>query len=389
VIGRRLARLAAGIAALLPLGCTKPAPEPDRLVLERADFAALPGWAEDDPAASLPALLKSCRALLALPADRKLGLELVPADFQAPCAAASALPPGDSAAARAYFEQNFVPFRASNHGAAEGLFTGYYEAELHGAHVPDAHYATPLYRRPADLVQVDLGQFRPSLKGERIAGRVVAGHLRPYASRTEIEAGALAGRGLELLWVDDPVDAFFLAIQGSGRVILPDGSTERIGYDGENGQPYVAIGHVLAERGVPKDEITMPFLRSWIAEHGAEGQALMEANPSYVFFKPLDGDGPLGAEGVALTPGRSAAIDRNFLALGLPLWVDAGDPVEASGRMQRLFVAQDTGGAIRGPVRADLFFGYGAEAANHAGVLKGRGSLWLLLPKAAAARQGL
>jgi membrane-bound lytic murein transglycosylase A len=333
-------------------------------------------------------LLRSCRAIAALPAERDLGLGLLPADWRVPCAEAAALAPGDGPAARAFFEHGFVPFRASNRGTEEGLFTGYYEAELHGARTPGGRFVTPLYRRPDDLVQVDLGAFRPDLRGERIAGKLAGGHLVPYASRAEIEAGALAGQGLELLWVDDPVDAFFLAIQGSGRVILPDGSAVRVGYDGENGRPYVAIGRLLADRGVPKDVITMPFLRRWIAEHGAEGAALMGENPSYVFFRTLEGDGPVGSEGVVLTPGRSAAIDRHFLALGLPLWIDAGDPVEPSGRIRRLFVAQDTGGAIRGPVRADLFFGYGAEAAEHAGLLKGRGSLWLLLPRAAAERQG-
>jgi membrane-bound lytic murein transglycosylase A len=386
---RRFGLLLTALVALAPLGCTRQAPDqPPKLVLQRADFAALPGWAADDPSAALPALLKSCKAITALPADRKLGLDLTPADWQAPCAAAAAVPTGDQSAARAFFESAFVLFQATNNGKEEGLFTGYYEAELHGARAADAHYTVPLYRRPPDLVQVDLGQFRPSLKGERIAGRVANGHLVPFATRREIEAGALAGKGLELLWVDSAIDAFFLEIQGSGRVILPDGSTERVGYDGENGQAYVAIGHVLAERGVPKDDITMPFLRKWIAEHGADGTALMDEDPAYVFFKTLQGDGPLGAEGVALTPGRSVAVDRSFLALGVPLWIDTSDPVAASGRTQRLFVAQDTGGAIRGPVRADLFFGYGADAADHAGVLKGHGSLWLLLPKAAASRQG-
>jgi membrane-bound lytic murein transglycosylase A len=389
----RFRLVAAALAALAPAACNKapptpPPPEPDRLVLQRADFASLPGWQRDDPAAALPALLKSCKTILAQPADRKLGLDMAPGDWQAACGAAASVPAGDTAAARAFFEQHFVPFQATNHGIAEGLFTGYYEAELHGAAAPDDRYKTPLYRRPSDLVQVDLGQFRPQLKGERIAGKVASGHLVPYATRTEIEAGALAGKGLELLWVDNPVDAFFLAVQGSGRVIMTDGSVERIGYDGENGQPYVAIGRVLADRGVPKDDITMPFLRSWIAEHGTEGTTLMDANPSYVFYKKLTGDGPMGAEGVALTPGRSAAVDRSFHSLGVPIWVDATDPVDPTGRIERLLVAQDTGGAIRGPVRADLFFGYGPDAAQHAGVLKGRGGLWLLLPAGAASRQG-
>lgn len=384
----RLLWLVACAIALMPVSCGKRAPQPDLLVLERQGFADLPGWDRDDVSGAIPALLKSCQIIARAKPDHLAGLDLVADDFTSPCLAAATVPAADSAAAKSFFERYFVPFRTSNHAEQDGLFTGYYEAELHGATTPDARFTTPLYRRPADLVQVDLGRFRPSLAGERIAGTVVGGKLEPYATRAEIESGALAGKGLELLWVDDPVDAFFLAIQGSGRVILPDGQVVRLGYDGENGQPYVAIGHVLAERGVPKDQITMPYLRQWIAEHGQDGAKLMDANPSYVFFKMLQGDGPLGAEGIALTPERSAAIDRRFVAFGLPLWVDAADPVPQTGRLQRLFVAQDTGGAIRGPVRADLFFGYGAAAAQHAGVLKGRGGMWLLLPAAAAARQG-
>ncbi len=380
----RLGAVALGLLAALLLAACKPKPEPDQLVLTRANFGELPGWAEDDPAAALPALLKSCQAMAGRKDDQPLGLDMTAADWRAICADAAGLAPGD---ARHFFETRFVPFRATNHGETEGLFTGYYEAALKGSRQPGEHYRTPLYKKPPDLIQVDLGQFRPNLKGERIAGKVSGGKLVPYADRSAIEAGALAGQGLELIWVDDPVDAFFLEIQGSGRVLLEDGSTVRVGFDGQNGWPYVAIGRVLAEEGVPKDDITMPFLRHWIADHGVDGQALMDKNPSYVFFKELKGDGPQGAEGVTLTAGRSAAIDRSFLALGLPVWVDTSDPTESGGRLRRLLIAQDTGGAIRGPVRADLFFGYGDDAANHAGVLKGRGSLWVLLPAEAAARR--
>ena len=376
------ALLAGALAA-----CTAPKPTADKLNLTRATFGDLPGWTRDDPSVALPALLKSCSVLLKAPDDQAVGIAGLVADWRGPCADAAQAPPGDPSAARALFERDFVPFRAANNDQTDGLFTGYYEAELHGSLTPDDRFKTPLYRRPTDLVSVDLGQFRPSLKGERIAGKVANGKLVPYATRSEIEAGALAGHGLELAWVDDPVDAFFLAVQGSGRVILPDGQVMRVGYDGENGQPYVTIGRVLASQGVPADQITMPFLRRWIADHGPDGTALMDKNPSYIFFRQLKGDGPMGAQGVALTPGRSAAVDRGFVPLGLPFWVDTSDPVEPSGRMQRLFVAQDVGGAIRGPVRADLFFGYGPEAANHAGLMKGKGSSWLLLPAGAAARQ--
>ena len=379
--------LASALLAGALAACTAPKPTADKLSLTRATFGDLPGWTRDDPSAALPALLKSCSVLLKAPDDQAVGIAGLVADWRGPCADAAQAPPGDPSAARALFERDFVPFRAANNDQTDGLFTGYYEAELHGSLTPDDHFKTPLYRRPTDLVSVDLGQFRPSLKGERIAGKVSNGKLVPYATRSEIEAGALAGHGLELAWVDDPVDAFFLAVQGSGRVILPDGQVMRVGYDGENGQPYVTIGRVLASQGVPADQITMPFLRRWIADHGPDGTALMDKNPSYIFFRQLKGDGPMGAQGVALTPGRSAAVDRGFVPLGLPFWVDTSDPVEPSGRLQRLFVAQDVGGAIRGPVRSDLFFGYGPEAANHAGLMKGKGSSWLLLPAGAAARQ--
>ena len=379
--------LASALLAGALAACTAPKPAADKLNLTRATFGDLPGWMRDDPSAALPALLKSCSVLLKAPDDQAVGIAGLVADWRGPCADAAQAPPGDPSAARALFERDFVPFRAANNDQTDGLFTGYYEAELHGSLTPDDHFKTPLYRRPTDLVSVDLGQFRPSLKGERIAGKVSNGKLVPYATRSEIEVGALAGHGLELAWVDDPVDAFFLAVQGSGRVILPDGQVMRVGYDGENGQPYVTIGRVLASQGVPADQITMPFLRRWIADHGPDGTALMDKNPSYIFFRQLKGDGPMGAQGVALTPGRSAAVDRGFVPLGLPFWVDTSDPVEPSGRLQRLFVAQDVGGAIRGPVRADLFFGYGPEAANHAGLMKGKGSSWLLLPAGAAARQ--
>ncbi len=379
--------LALGLLLGALAACTAQKPLPDKLALTRARFADLPGWTRDDPSVALPALLKSCTVILKGGDDQAVGIAGTVADWRGPCTDAAHVPPGDQAAARAFFERDFVPFRAANNDQTEGLFTGYYEAELHGSLTRTDKFTVPLYRRPGDLVSVDLGQFRPSLKGQRIAGKVAGGKLVPYATRTEIEAGALAGHGLELAWVDDPADAFFLGVQGSGRVILPDGQVLRVGYDGENGQPYVAIGRVLASEGVPADQITMPYLRRWIADHGPDGTALMDKNPSYIFFRELKGDGPMGAEGVALTPDRSAAIDRGFVPLGLPFWVDTSDPVEPSGRLQRLFVAQDVGGAIRGPVRADLFFGYGPDAANHAGLMKGKGSSWLLLPAGAAARQ--
>jgi membrane-bound lytic murein transglycosylase A len=380
--------LLAGLAACSPHAPSPPPapPEASRLLLEPAGFAELPGWALDDHAAALGALDRSCRRLATLPPGRALGVAGTVADWQAPCAALAGVPRGDGAAARAYFETWFRPWAATDgEGKADGLFTGYYEPELRGALAPDARYRVPLYRRPADLVMVDLGEFRDTMKGERIAGRVVEGRLKPFEDRARIEAGALAGKGLELAWVDDPVDAFFLHIQGSGRVVLEDGRALRVGYDGQNGHPYTAIGRELVARGALRlEDVTMQSIRAWLADNPAEAAAVMNRNPSFVFFRALDGEGPLGAQGVALTPGRSIAVDPGFVPYGVPVWLDVEDPVAPGGRLRRLAVAQDTGGAIRGPVRGDLFWGHGDDAEHRAGVMKSRGSWHLLLPRTVA-----
>jgi membrane-bound lytic murein transglycosylase A len=385
------------LAALLAAACVPKPPPPDHLTLAAADFAELAGWREDGEGAALAALRKSCDVFAKQPADAPIGpggLAGTAGDWRAPCAAAARLDPTDDAAARRFFEAEFQPFRLANNADPTGLFTGYYEAELRGSRRREGAFTTPLLRRPADLVMVELGRFRPAWRGERIAGRVENGQLTPYASRAEIERGALAGRHLDLFWVDDPVDAFFLQIQGSGRIRLPDGSVARVGYDGQNGQPYVSIGRLLVERGaLSRDDVSMQTIRAWLAAHPGEAAALMDENPSYVFFREMaapadgaDGGGPLGAQGVALTPGRSLAVDRAFLPLGVPLWLDLADPAERNGKLQRLVIAQDTGGAIRGPVRGDLFWGFGPHAAERAGMMKDRGTYYLLLPRNVAAR---
>ncbi|HWI27426.1 MAG TPA: murein transglycosylase A [Stellaceae bacterium] len=366
------------VAALLLLAalfaCTPRPPPPDHLTLKEARFADLPEWQQDATAAALPAFARSCAVLAKAPPATRLGVAGRAEDWRAPCAA---LPrSADDAQARRYFESWFRPWQAGNNGAAEGLFTGYYEPELKGARQPGDGFDTPLLQRPKDLVTVNLGRFRPELRGEHIAGRVEGGRLEPYATRGQIESGALGQEAQPLLWVADPVDAFFLQIQGSGRVVLRDGSTMRVGYDGQNGWPYVAIGRLLIERGaLTRDAVSLQSIRAWIKAHPAEGKALMDEDASYVFFRRLAGDGPLGSEGVALTPGRSLAVDRRFMPLGAPVYLDAGD------RLRRLMVAQDTGGAIRGPVRGDVFWGPGAEAEARAGAMKARGRYFLLLPK--------
>ena len=246
----------------------------------------------------------------------------------------------------------------------------------------------PLYARPRDLVAADLGAFSGEFRGRSIAGRVERGRLVPYADRAAIEKGALVGRGLELVWVDDPVDAFFLEIQGSGRVHLDEGSVMRVGYAGKNGHAYTAIGRVLVKMGALELEaVTMGSIRAWLAANPAKARDVLIKNRSFVFFREIQGPGPIGAQGVALSAGRSLAVDRKFLPLGVPLFVAADDPAGRLAPVRRLMVAQDTGGAIRGPVRGDIFFGHGARAAANAGQARLRGRYWILLPVSVAKPQ--
>jgi membrane-bound lytic murein transglycosylase A len=367
-------RAAAFLLLFALFACAPRPPPPDHLTLSPASFASLPQWRQDKTAAALAAFARSCVQLAKEAPTAALGVAGNAADWRSACAA---LPQNaDDAAARRYFETWFAPWLAGNNGATEGLFTGYYEPELAGARHPGPGFTTPLLRRPPDLVMVDLGLFRPVLRGQRIAGRVVGGRLAPYQDRAQIESGALDRYHLPLVWVADPVDAFFLEIQGSGLIQMRDGSAVRVGYDGQNGWPYVPIGRLLVERGaLTKEDVSLQTIRAWIAAHPGAGRALMDENPSYVFFREIKGDGPLGSEGVVLTPGRSLAVDRRFVPLGVPVFLDAGDGI------QRLMVAQDTGGAISGPVRGDVFWGTGAEAEARAGPMKARGRYFLLLPK--------
>jgi membrane-bound lytic murein transglycosylase A len=364
-IGLGLAALFVVAAATYRLWPPSPPPEP-RLTLAPARFAMLEGWDEDRVAATLPALLRSCGKLLARPDDAPVGKTGIDfgkiVDWRPACVAAETVPPGDDAAARRFFEANFAPFLAGNNGTPEGLFTGYFEIALNGSRKRTGPYQTPLYRRPPEP--------------ER-------------HTRAEIEDGALTGKGLELLWVDNPIDAFFLEIQGSGRVRMREGGIIRIGYDGKNGKPYVPVGRLLIERGeLARDKVTMDAIRRWMAENPKKAAALRRENPSYVFFREISGEGPLGAQLVPLTAGRSLAVDRAFIPLGVPLWIEARQRFAPYDAIRRLVVAQDTGGAIKGPVRGDLFWGHGREAADGAGAMNARGRYYLLLPKPVAARLG-
>jgi membrane-bound lytic murein transglycosylase A len=381
-------------AALLLAGCGEAKKPPKAaLGLRPVTFDELPGWASDRPSEAVPALQRSCARFAKLPAERPVGpggLAGTIAEWQPLCAALATLPGGDDAT-RAFFETWFVPFLASSSTGGEGLFTGYYEPDLRGSRVRDDAHPAPLYRIPDDLVTVDLGDFRADYKGESIVGRVDGHRFKPYFSREKIEGGAIAGQGAELVWVESTIDSFFLQIQGSGRVQFADGSTTRVGFAATNGQPYYPIARALLENGTfKKGEASMQRLSAWLRSHPDQADALMNRNRSYVFFREIAGDGPIGAQGVVLTAGRSLAVDPAYLALGGPLWLDTTwprDTPQGGQPLQRLLIAQDTGGAIKGPVRGDIFWGTGDPALAIAGTMQQAGRYFLLLPKPAADRR--
>ncbi|MBV9537966.1 MAG: murein transglycosylase A [Acidisphaera sp.] len=382
-------RALAAVAALLA-GC-HPSTPPGRTAmhLEPVGWDALPGWLADGLAAAVPPFREGCAAMRSRSALGGAGEAAdrggAPAQWTSACTAAAALPIGDDAAARAFFEANFRPFAVTAGIERSGLFTGYYEPELAGSRTRGPGFATPLMRPPADLVLADLGAFDPTLSDRRIVGRVEDGQLVPYPDRAAIEAGALRGEAPPLLWVADPIDAFFLEIQGSGRVRLADGSVVRVGYAAENGRPYVPIGRVLIDRGaLARDQVSLQTIRAWLVAHPSEATAVMDRNPSYVFFRELppmrSEQGPPGTLGAPLTPGRSLAVDPSYIPLGAPLWIATTDALDGAP-LRRLFLAQDTGGAIKGPVRGDIFWGWGDVAAARAGMMKAAGAVWLLLPR--------
>lgn len=383
---------------LLTVAACAPKPPPPAIAFQPASFADLPGYGADRLAEALPALSRSCARMT--PRNER-GLDShdrygTGNDWKAFCNALGALQNGDDAGLRRLIESELRPVAVIGDGKPEGLFTGYYEPLVRGSRQKQGRYTVPLYRQPPDLVQVDLGEFRDSLKGQRIAGRVRDGRLRPYEDRGQIEAGALNNKNLELVWLDDASDAFFLQVQGSGLVQLDSGAKTRVGFAAQNGHPYVAVGRVMIDRGtLTREDVSMQAIRAWLRANPTAAPELLRQNPSYVFFRELpapkdDLDGPPGAQGVALVPGRSLAVDRSHFALGLPLWVAATRPTETGAAeavpFQRLMVAQDTGGAIRGAVRGDVFWGAGAQAENIAGRMKHPGRTWLLLPKAVAAK---
>jgi membrane-bound lytic murein transglycosylase A len=363
--------------------------------LEPALFANLRGWFEDDHAAAFAAFQKSCDPILKR-RTAKMDVRLLERALREPCERATLLKkPVTAEAARIFFEENFRAVRISKVGEREGFITGYYEPEIDGSRTSGNGFTIPMYRKPPELVSrapASAKLNRPSrtasskktATGTRVPGRIV-----PYHDRAAIEAGALAGRNLEICWVGDEIDAFFTHIQGSARVRMRDGKILRINYAAQNGHPYLAVGRVLIERGiVPSDEMTMDKIRTFMSEHPEEGRELMRMNRSYIFFREVEELGadaePIGAQGVSLTRDRSIAVDRSIHVYGTPFWIDAELPLKNEGErvpFRRLMLAQDTGGAIVGPARADIYFGAGIEAGTVAGRLRHNGTFYMLVPR--------
>ena len=370
-------------AARVPIRATPIAPQPAPVVAPGTANAASAGVIAGPPLYTLPidepvaarvltAFRSSCSSLQRRPDISGLtrGSDWTPA-----CTAAATVPSGE---ARAFFAQYFEAVQV---GDGKAFATGYYEPEIRGSRDRRSGYDVPVYARPRDLAEVDLGAFSETLKGKRIRGHVVGQNFVPYDDRTAIEQGTLDGRAPVIAWAADPVELFFLQIQGSGRLRQPDGSVVRIGYDTQNGRDYTGIGALMKKRGLlAPGQSSMQGLVQWLHDHPEQGRDIMRENKSYVFFRELSGP-PLGALGLPVTGGVSAAADPHFVPLGAPVLLSM-DRADAS----RLWVVQDTGGAIQGSNRIDTFWGAGADAEATAGGMAARGTAFLLLPVGTLAR---
>jgi membrane-bound lytic murein transglycosylase A len=324
-------------------------------------FNEIPGWVDDRQGEALVAFKRSCPRLTASPDTRIVtdGGErtVTPAEWKTICDAASTVNDRDTRGARRFFEENFRPLVVQ----APGRFTGYFEPEMRGSRAPSRIFTVPVYRRPSDLTDA------------------------PYSTRAEIEQGALKGKGLEIAWVQDPVALFEVQVQGSGRIHLAEGGVLSIGFDGSNNRPYTAIGGVLADMGVMRrDEVNWPAIRNWLKRNPQDGREVMRKNERYIFFKDTRTSAAAGSEGVPLTAQRSLAVDTAFTPYGTPVWIDTQRPIAGkAGSLEiyrRLLIAQDSGAAIKGPARGDVFFGSGSLAADWAGRMVGSGQAIVLVP---------
>lgn len=344
----------------------------DYSLLKPVKWEDLDGILNDDQSQVWPAWLQSCSTLINK------------SQWQVACSAAKLLDKPNKEAIQSYFKQYFNIFNASNQdGTDTGMITGYYQPLLKGSLTKSSQYPFPIYRQPADMITVELGDIYPELKNKRLRGKLAGNKLLPYYSRAEIDASPSPLAGSELVWISDIIDVFFLQVQGSGLVRFENGDSMHVGYADQNGQAYNSIGRVLVERGeLTLDQASMQGIKNWAKNNPTKLRDLLNANPSYVFFREIPSglSGPLGALGVPLTAERSVAIDPKYIPLGAPLVLSTTEP-NSTKPLNRMMVAQDTGGAIKGGVRADFFWGAGDAAGKQAGSMKQTGKVWVLLPK--------
>ena len=355
-------------AAVCPQ-CPPAKPPPEAVHYRETTFDALPGWGQGPLAPSLRAFLTGCGR--------------PPSLLVLACELAAMVPPDDDTAARQFFESAFTPYAMiPSDGGDGGLVTGYYEPVIDGTKARDADNRYPIFGVPEDLIVVDLATVNPDVRSMRLRGRLEGRRLVPYYSRAEIDLRGAGFQAPVIAWTADPVELFFLQIQGSGQVRLPDGVRLRIGFADQNGHPFRSMGRYLVERGeMSLDQASMQGIKAWATANPQKLQDALNANPSYVFFRELPAqEGPIGALGVPLTAEYSLAVDRRFVPLGAPVYLATTYPLSEE-RLERLMAAHDTGGAIRGPVRTDFFWGSGPEAGSLAGRMRQEGRMWLLWPR--------
>jgi membrane-bound lytic murein transglycosylase A len=360
------------LVAPVPSPAANVVPE-SRGTLVVSNWNALPGWGRDNPLDAWQGFLKSCSQLRSQ------------TPWQSVCSLAQTVPqsPSNSALVK-FFEENFVPYQVFNpDGSNNGMITGYYEPLLSGSRTPTTRYRYPLYKVPEDLITVDLGDVYPELKNKRLRGRLEGNRIVPYMERGGIDHPTQPLKNKELVWVEDPIESFFLHIQGSGRVQFEDGNSMRVGYADQNGHPFRSLGRLLIDKGeLTLAQTSMQGIKTWARANPYKVTEFLNGNPSFVFFKELPSDlpGPIGTLGVPLTAERSIAVDSRVIPLGSPVFLATTYP-SSKKPLNRLMLAQDTGGAINGAVRADFFWGFGDAAGKQAGIMKQQGQMWVLLPK--------
>ncbi|MEE8294794.1 MAG: murein transglycosylase A, partial [Sphingomonadales bacterium] len=366
---------------------------PPKLTLKETDFTSLEGWQAAGHVQAFSAFIKSCEKLTPRPGyliPDGFKNETFARAFSDACAKAiegEDFYGGDADAARTFFEEAFVPYKMRNGWTRKGKITGYYEPLMEASLEPSPDYPYPLYRAPGDQIRVDLSKFRNDLTGT-IVGRIEGNSFLPYYTRRDIDEGAFNGKGLEILYARDPIDVYFLQVQGSGRARLPDGRIIGVGYAGKNGHANTLAGRTLVQTGEMEiEEVSMQSIRQWFKDNPARIFEILHKDDSYVFFTLTGGDGPFGSSGAELTPEHSLAIDPTFAPMGLPIFIDGEIPTldnpDEFEPLRQLLIAQDTGGAIKGAIRGDVFWGRGEKATYLAGYMNNEATFTLLLPRGA------